>query len=223
MIQLNDTLVFIYLVLFLLYCTLHDVKRRYISNRAFIFAFLCIVIILIPNLLQKRILMLNFLIFKIVALIIVFISCFFLFTLKIIGGSDGKAILLIFVSIPINHTKFFDIFLFFLIFVISFVILIVLYNVVYHLILESEVYNLYFHIKKVNSFLEKLYTYSFFRFFEFSNLGKIIDSKFKLKDISLFFNPKREKLQVIIHFRPPLFINIYLVYLIFYFYLIGSN
>ena len=223
MIQLSDILIFIYLALFLLYCTLHDLRRRYVSNRAFFFAFLSIIIIMIPDLLQKRTIMLELLILKMGVLIIVFISCFFLFILKIIGGSDGKAIILIFISVTINRIKFFDIFFFFLIFIISFMILIFLYNVVYHLILESEVYNLYFHVKKVNSLLEKLYFFSFFKFFEFSNFGKIYDSKFKLKDISLFFNPKREKLQVIIHFRPPLFINIYLVYLIFYFYLLGSN
>lgn len=223
MIQLSDTLIFIYLAFFLFYCALHDLRRRYISNRAFIFAFLSIIIIMIPDLLQKRILMLEFLILKMGVLIIVFISCFFLFILKIIGGSDGKAIILIFISVPMNRTRFFDIFFFFLIFIISFTTLTILYNVVYHLILEPEVYDLYFHVKKVNSLLEKIYIFSFFKFYEFSNLGKKFDSKFKLKDISLFFNPRREKLQIIIHLRPPLFINIYLVYLIFYFYLLGSN
>ena len=219
MILLSNTLVFIYLVLFLSYCTFHDLKRRFIANKAFIFAFLCIIMLLIPDLLQKPILMLEFLILKMIVLGIVFIICFFLFILKIIGGSDGKAILLIFLSIPIDRTKFSDISLFFLIFIISFIILNFLYNGVYHLIFESEVYDLYFHVKKIDTLIEKLYIFSFFKFYEFANLGKLIDSKFILKDICLFFNPKRENLQVIIHFRAPLFINIYLVYLIFYSYL----
>ncbi len=88
-----------------------------------------------------------------------------------------------------------------------------MYNVNNHLKNKIEVYKVFFNIKWINSYFEKLFVYSYFKFIAVSNLENTFDSKFNLKDNSLIFNPKSEKLQVIVQFRPPLLIIIYFVYL----------
>ena len=101
------------LIVFLIYSFYLDLKYRLISNHLLKKFFIVGIIFscLEAYYLNKNL----FLIFilKIFIILLVFLLTFILFALKIIGGADGKIIILIFIILPINYLNLFLIFSFF--------------------------------------------------------------------------------------------------------------
>jgi len=64
-------------------------------------------------------------------------------------------------------------------------------------------------LKENSSFLRRIFIILFYRFFDFSQIGRYKNEKFVLKSLNLFYNEDKEKFQILTQFRPPLVILIF--------------
>jgi Flp pilus assembly protein protease CpaA len=217
MIIIFDFVIFTYLNFVFFYYIYHDLKRRKVPNKAFTFTFISSLVLLIPDL----ILMINnifmIIIMKIIDFNLVLMLSYFLFYLKIIGGGDGKAILLVFLLNSPILLNFFNIFYFFSIFLIYYLIIVITKYIFNHLKNQIKMYKFYFTITKKDSRLERFIIFSYYKFLDIAKLEKYLGTKCVLRDNSLFYNDKSEKLQAFTQFRPPLLFLIYFVYLSYFF------
>jgi hypothetical protein len=84
-------------------------------------------------------------------------------------------------------------------------------------------FSIFLNINLNYSGFKKTYIKSACKFLNYSNLGTFKDEKFLLKSISLIFNERKSKFQVLVQFRPPLILLIVLTYLITWFVKLGIN
>jgi len=134
----------------------------------------------------------------------VFFLTILLYYFKIIGGSDGKLLIFIFITMPFieSHFNFFS--LYFFLFSLLYFGMLSLNFAINSSIRSKDVFHMLFSLDLKLSFLKKFYIKSFYRFSDFSKLKKYKDSKYRLMSISLFYNANFGKFNLLTQFRPPL-------------------
>ena len=146
-----------------------------------------------------------------------FLISLLLFSLKIIGGGDGKLIILIFLTHPIEYLEFGLVILFFLLFSLLFFILFFSNFLINHIVKNSYSFEILFSYDLKISFLKKFYLKMFFRFFNLSGIIDYQGYKKSIKSQTIYYNGIKKKLQFFAQYQPPLvFICILSYYAIFF-------
>jgi hypothetical protein len=127
-----------------------------------------------------------------------------LFFFKIIGGSDGKLIVFIFITEPLNNFHYSHMFIYFLAFCILFFALIsinyLLNTKAYYKDSFDLLYGSYWYISSLKKFFIKF----FYQFLSFSKIRKLEQTKYELKSFFLFYNIKSGNFHLLIQNRKPL-------------------
>jgi len=197
----------------LFYYMYYDLKIRRISNKFFI---ICIFIGALFNFLNLTV-NLNFsmgdLVIKVFLSFLSLIISVYLFSIRILGGSDGKLIIILFFSKPIfnYHLNFIIIFYFFFIFI--YIGLIFMKFLINGCIKYRFSFDLFFNTTFPLSPLKRRFIKSYYIFQDLSKLCDIKEDKYQLCNGGLFFNIKTLKLQILAQYRPPLTLIITLSYI----------
>ena len=158
-----------------------------------------------------------FLFLKIIVLILVLFLSLILFFLRIVGGSDGKLFIIIFFMHPILFLNLSFIFTFYLAFSLLFVLYFMINWINNNFLKKIFPFLLIFNVNSKISILKKVYIKSFYRFYNYSELGNYMEGKYLIKSLNLIYNARKNKFQTLCQIRPPLIITIIpSYYLIFY-------
>lgn len=157
-----------------------------------------------------------FILFKLLILISVLFLSLVLFSLKIIGGSDGKLILFIFTIHPLIFLNFRMVFSFFLLFSLCIIVLFIVNFIYNNFNKDSYSFVLIIGPGLEISILRKLYIKTFYKFFNYSELNKYVEKKYLIKSLDLIYNVKSNKFQILCQIRPPLILLIVLSYYIIF-------
>ena len=153
-----------------------------------------------------------FLFLKALILMIVLFFSLILFFLKIVGGSDGKLFILIFIIHPIVLLNLFTIFIFFLAFSLFFILIFIINGVSNNIFKDNYTFLLFFNFHSKISILKKVYLKLFYKFLNYSELCDYRERKYLLKSLGLIFNIRKNRFQTLCQIRPPLIIAIILAY-----------
>lgn len=209
---LNVFLFFFYSNIVLFYCMYRDIKYRIISNKVLSGFFLIGSFLIFIEFLQFYNDIIIFIIVKIWFLFLTFFLSFILFCLKIIGGSDGKLLIMLFLFNPICYLNFQWLFLFFSILLLLYLIMGIISYLFTHNLTNMNVYELLFNENENFSKIQKIFIEIFYKFLDFSQLNKSTGEKYLLKSLILFYNNKTEKFQFLTQYRPPIVMLIFFVY-----------
>ncbi len=145
--------------------------------------------------------------------LIVFLLSFILFILKVIGGSDGKLIILIFLIHPIQFLNLFFVTSFFLWFSLL-IILIFLQNFLINSLNKNDCsFTTFLNFNSKFTAFKKFYIKTIYKFLNYSKLSEYKEEKIILKSILIIFNNRKNQFQVLVQYRPPLILIIILTYL----------
>ena len=209
---------FLLLNLIFALCLVFDLTRRKVPNKYFK-KFLIFSLIL--NTAELVLFYKNnislFLLLKLIFIILAFITSLILFSLKIIGGSDGKLILLMILSAPVKFLTLRNLFSYFLLFSLSFIVLFVVNFARNTFFQINSLFTLFFDEFSITSKKRRYFYRIFFSFYNFSNLVDYKEVKCKIKFLIVIFNYRFRKLQLIAQIRPPLVIICIISYYIIYF------
>ncbi len=139
-----------------------------------------------------------------------------LFNLKVIGGSDAKLTILIFLVHSIKHLNIYFISNFFLLFSVFFILVFVVNFILNNNFKNNCSFTILFNSNLESSFFFKFYTKFFCNFSNILKLKGIKDEKYQIKSYFLVFNYRKESIQILIQFRPPLIILIIFAYFFCY-------
>ena len=114
--------------IFLGICVYFDIKYRIIPNKFLKYFFPITFIIIILESFSYLDVLIYFIFIKLVVFILIFAFSLILFSLKLIGGGDGKTLILLFHSLPFIYLSYFFVY-FFLVFAFFIVIIIFFYNI----------------------------------------------------------------------------------------------
>ncbi len=209
---LNDFFFFFYSNIVLFYCMYRDIKFRIIPNKVLSVLLLIGSFLFFIELLHFYNNVLIFIIVKIWFLFFAFFLSFLLFCLKIIGGSDGKLLTMLFLFNPIYYLNFQWLFLFFSVLLLLYLILGIISYLITHNLTNKNVYEMFFSENENFSKMHKIFIEIFYKFRDFSQLNKFNDEKYLLKSLILFYNDKTEKIQFLTQYRPPIVILIFFTY-----------
>ncbi len=209
---LNDFFFFFYSNIVLFYCMYRDIKFRIIPNKVLSVLLLIGSFLFFIELLHFYNNVLIFIIVKIWFLFFAFFLSFLLFCLKIIGGSDGKLLTMLFLFNPIYYLNFQWLFLFFSVLLLLYLILGIISYLITHNLTNKNVYEMFFSENENFSKMHKIFIEIFYKFRDFSQLNKFNDEKYLLKSLILFYNNKTEKFQFLTQYRPPIVILIFFTY-----------
>jgi len=208
---------FIFLNGFFLVFLYFDLKFRKVPMNFFKFSYIIAVVLNIIEYLFYFEKIAFFLFLKITILIIVLFLSLILFFLKIVGGSDGKLIIFIFIVHPILFLNLTIIFTFYLTFSLFFVIYFIMNWVNNNFLKNNYSFLLFFNSNSKISILKKVYIKIFYRFFNYSELCDYIEGKYLIKSLNLIYNARKNKFQTLCQIRPPLIITIILTYYIIFY------
>lgn len=152
----------------------------------------------------------SFIFFKLLIGFFVFFLSLILFSLSIIGGSDGKLLILIFLVYPLLVLNFTVILTFFLIFSLLFVMFFLINLAINSSLKKSLSFFLIFNTHSKISAIKKYFIKSFYKFHNFSELGDYMEEKSLIKSLNLVYNVEINKFQILCQNRPPLIIIIVL-------------
>ena len=186
-----------------------DIKYRKISNK-FIIEFLLIGSLLVFT--EDLDIYNNILIFiltKVFFIFFVFIVSIILFCLKIIGGADGKLLIMLAFFNPTHRFNFQWIFSFFFFFLFLYLLLGLANYLFIKVLSRNNSHDMIYGLQEKFSFLRKIFVVIFYRFLDFSQISGYTNEKFVLKSLNLFYNKEKEKFQILTRFRPPLVILIF--------------
>lgn len=153
-----------------------------------------------------------FLFMKVFIILIILVLSLILFSLKIIGGSDGKLFIIIFIVHPILFLNFAIIFTFYLVFSLFFVIYFIVNWLNNNLLKNTYSFLLFFNTNSEISIFKREFIKMFYKFFNYSEIGDYVEGKYLIKSLSLIYNIKKNKFQTLCQIRPPLIITIILTY-----------
>jgi len=143
---------------------------------------------------------------------LIFLVSLLLFSLKIIGGSDGKLMILIFLIHPVKFLNFHFIASFFLLFSLIFYSIFFL-NFLYNSFTDNSFsFDILFTIYQKISTLRKIY---FKIFYNFDILAKICEHDENKKSIIcpyIIYNTYKNRFQFLVQYRIPLVLIIMLSY-----------
>lgn len=142
-----------------------------------------------------------------------FLTSLLLFNIKIIGGSDGKLIILIFLTHPIKYLSINIITSFYLFF--SFIIILkFIFNYFLNRIIKDNCsFITFFSFISRFSRFQKLFIMSFYKFLDYSKLTISKEDKYIYRSLFLVYNYKKAKFQILVQIRSPLIVLIILAYL----------
>lgn len=186
-----------------------DIKYRKISNKILIGFFLVGSIITFTEDFDIYNNIFNFVLTKVIFFIIVFLFSFILFCLKLIGGSDGKLLIMLAFFCPIDKFNLQWIFSFFFVFLSLFLLVVLVNYKINNVLSGNNLYDMIYGLKENFTFLHKIFIILFFKFLDFSAVSEYANEKFVVKSLNLFYNEKKEKFQILTQFRPPLVILIF--------------
>lgn len=209
---LNVFFFFFYSNIVLFYCTYRDIRFRIIRNEVLLGFFLIGCFLIFIEFLHFYNNIINFIIVKIWVLFSAFFLSFILFCLKIIGGSDGKLLTMLFLFNPIYYLNFQWLLLFFSILLLLYLLMGVISYLVTHNLTNLNVYEMLFSENEDFSKIQKIFIEIFYKFIDFSQLNKSTGEKYLLKSLILFFNKKTENFKFLTQYRPPIVILIFFVY-----------
>lgn len=202
-------MIFTSILIFLSLSAYFDIKYRAIPNKFLKFIFPYVYFL---NLLDAMIhfnVLLWFLLIKFLILAFIFGITFALFYFKLIGGGDGKAIVIFFFSLPFEYLHFF-MFYFFMLYGF-FILLMVIINFISNTIRNRKgfklisTFNLGFNR---NQIILKMSC----KLFNFSNLNK--NYPLILENPILIYNEFKNKIQILIKFTYPLIVPLFFSYLV---------
>ena len=187
-----------------------DLKFRKIPNSSFFFFFFISILLNYIDILlfYRNVYKLAFL--RSFFLLVVFTISILLFTLKIIGGSDGKLIILTFLNHPINFLNFNFIGFFFLIFSLLFVLIFIINLTINNKFKKAYSFIVYFNLNYNYSFSKKFFIKIFYNFINISKIVDYNEDRNKIKSLDLIYNYNTKKIQILTQYRPPL-IGIYVI------------
>jgi hypothetical protein len=186
-----------------------DIKFRKIPNKAIIGFLLIGSLLAFTEDLDIYNNILIFIITKVFFLFFAFIFSFVLFCLKIIGGSDGKLLIMLTFSYPIYRFNFQWLFSFFFVFLFLYLILGVVNYLFNNFLSNNNSYDMIYSLEENVSFLHKVFIITFYKFLDFSQINRYTNEKFVLKSLNLFYNKNKGKFQILTQYRPPLVILIF--------------
>jgi len=201
---------FFYTNIFLIYCMYCDIKYRKISNNSLIGFLLIGSFFAFTDDLDIYNTLFIFVLIKVFSLFLVFFLSFILYSLKIIGGADGKLLMMLTLFNPTHRSKFQLIFSFFFVFLFLYLLLEIVIYLFVNLLSRDNSYNMIYGLKENFSFLRKIFFKTFYRFLDFSHINRYKKEKFVLKSLNLFYNEKKEKFQILTQYKPPIVILIFL-------------
>jgi Flp pilus assembly protein protease CpaA len=207
---LNNNLSFFYTNIVLIYCMYRDIKYRKISNKDFIGFLLIGSLLVFTEDLNIYNNIFIFVLTKVFFLFFVFLFSFILFCLKIIGGGDGKLLLMLAFFNPTNRFNFQWIFSFFFVFLFFYLIFVLVHYLFINIFSGNNSYDMIYSSGEDLTLFYKFFIMLFYKFLNFSQRSKYADEKFILKSLNLFYNEKKERFQILTQFRPPLVVLIFL-------------
>ncbi len=209
-----------FITIILLISVYLDLKFRKISNR---FLRTCFCFSIFLNTVEMVFFyseILLILLLKILFFCIIFLFSFVLFSLKIIGGSDGKLFLLIFSVHPIRYLNYYFVVFFFFFFSLFFLIMFFI-NLVHNSMKNNSYAFGVFYIFDVKlSILRKLFIKSFYKFFALSKLTDFEGEKIYIDYLFIVYNNQNRKLQFLGMYRPPLTLICFISYFLILFLII---
>ena len=143
-------------------------------------------------------------IFLLLKSLIFLITLFFsliLFSLKVIGGGDGKLIIIIFLIHPTMYLKISYIFLFFLILSTLFLIFFFTNYLSNSVTKISYSFDIFFNLGFKISILKKLFIRMFYTFLSFSKIVNYQEIKKSLRAQFIIYNSKTDNLQYLGQFK----------------------
>jgi Flp pilus assembly protein protease CpaA len=203
---------FFYSNIVLFYCLYRDIRFRVIPNKVLSGFFLIGGFLIFIEFLHFYNNITIFVIVKIWFLFLAFFLSFILFCLKIIGGSDGKLLTMLFLFNPIYLLNFQWLFLFFFIFLLLYLIMGIFCYLIAHNLTNMNVYEMFFSENENFSKTQKIFIEIFYKFIDFSQLNRSTGEKYLLKSLILFYNNKTGRFQFLTQYRPPIVIIIFFVY-----------
>lgn len=189
------------LFLIILSCLYLDLKNRKIHNKNFICFFLLSILLVIIEFSYYN--SIYFLMVKLLYFITILALSILLFALKIIGGSDGKLCILIFLVCPIKIITFSKIILFYEFFLFIFMVFLLINYSINHFSSRKNSFNLLFKFYMKDIRIKKIFIQSTYIPLNLIELEKK-KKKFLKKINILFYNNKSEKFQILVQYRPPL-------------------
>jgi len=158
---------------------------------------------------------------KIFYFFLVFIISLTLFSFRIIGGSDGKLFILIFLIHPGNSLSFSFIMIFFLLFSLFFILLFVLNYTSNVIGVNRFSFEMLFVYYLNTTVFKKVFIKSFFTFLNFKEIKEKKENRYQLIPYYLIYNNVNNKFQILAHYRPPLVIQCLFSYYFAFFLIIG--
>jgi len=207
-----NELFFYYSNVVLLYCMYRDVCFRKIPNRSLVFFFIVGFVLTFIEAQNFYANLIVFAIYKSIIVLLAGIFSFWLFCLKLIGGSDGKLIIFLFFAFPILGFNFHLFFSFFLYLIILFFLLVSLNYLFNRIFTKSHPNNMLHALDEKISYLRSIFLKLFYKLLDFSQINEYSITKFQMKSLTLFYNEEREKFQFIAQIRPPIAVLIFLSY-----------
>lgn len=208
-----DLFFLLYLLFFLaIYIpfSLLDLTKRKISNGHWKWCFFlggCIFITKLVIIPQHTT---SWLLIQILYLFILFLLLIYLFSIKIIGGSDGKFVFFIFLTAPAKYFNIYYISLFFLFFSIL-IVFNAFVKILLNLSSKKRELLCYFNTEKL-TLLNKYYIRSFYTLLDLKM--RSYSHNYTLRSNYMIFNYYKEKLQFIVQIKLPLIIHIGFSYLV---------
>lgn len=144
-----------------------------------------------------------------------------LFSLKVIGGGDGKLIIIIFFVHPTKYLKISYIFLFFLILSLLFLVFFFTNYLSNSFTKISYSFDIFFNLGFKISILKKLFIRMFYHFFSFSKIINYREVKKSLRGQFIIYNSKTGSLQFLAQYKFPFVLICILSYYFLYFLKVG--
>ena len=208
---------FLYLNFILILSIILDLKYRKISNKYILVYFIIGVLLNLIETQYYNYEIVSILLFRISFSILAFFFCIILFTLKIIGGSDGKIMIIMIYTMPIKFLGYYDFFLFFLGLCLLFIAYLIIRIELVRLV-RKEIFEIFLKLHLRSSITERFFILSSFLFLNWTKLPKLNFSKYKIKSKFIIFDFFSGKLKFTVQYRPPLtillLITFYLVFVL---------
>lgn len=204
----------LFLIIILSICLYKDIKFRKISKRFFKNSFILIIFVIILDCFLSSPHFVELLLYKLLYFFLSSTISIILYSVKIIGGSDGKLFILIFLSHPLNFLSLsyiISFFFFFFTFVLEYNIIITLRNVLGK---SRDLFLFFFINYSKTTKIKKFYFITSYIFINFSKLECLNPDKYHIDKLFIIYNEKSKNLQLLAQYRPPLVIFCMLSYLL---------
>jgi Flp pilus assembly protein protease CpaA len=158
---------------------------------------------------------------KIFFFFLIFIISLTLFSFRIIGGSDGKLFILIFLIHPGNFLSFSFIMMFFLLFSLFFILLFALNYINNAIGVNRYSFEILFVYYLNTTVFKEVFFKTFFIFLNFKEVKEKKENRYQIISYYLIYNNNNNIFQILAHYRPPLVVACLFSYYFAYYLIIG--